>query len=139
MVQQNLVISNPEYAKKLRMHFWLGNTPKELYLYETHGEALILPYGVLRDILPMISSAKAYRAFTERKTVKFDCSVPLDDYQRKAVNEVENQKYGILQSPAGSGKTQWASLLWQTSDLKLFGSLTPRTYSPRARNEPNCI
>lgn len=116
--KKNLVISNPEYAKKLRMHFWLGNTPKELYLYETHGEALILPYGVLRDILPMISSAKAYRAFTERKTVKFDCSVPLDDYQRKAVNEVENQKYGILQSPAGSGKTQMGIALMVDLGLK---------------------
>ena len=114
----NLIISNPEYAKKLRMHFWLGNTPKELYLYETHGEALILPYGVLRDILPMISSAKAYRAFTERKTVNFDCSVPLYDYQREAVNEVEDQKYGILQSPAGSGKTQMGIALMADLGLK---------------------
>ena len=122
--KKNLVISNPEYAKKLRMHFWLGNTPKELYLYETHGEALILPYGVLRDILPMISSAKAYRTFTERKTVKFDCSVPLDDYQRKAVNEVENQKYGILQSPAGSGKTQMGIALMADLGLKTLW-LTP--------------
>lgn len=115
---KNLVISNPEYAKKLRMHFWLGNTPKELCLYESHGDSLILPFGVLRDILPMISSAKAYRAFTERKTVKFDCSVPLDDYQRKAVNEVENQKYGILQSPAGSGKTQMGIALMADLGLK---------------------
>lgn len=114
----NLIISNPEYAKKLRMHFWLGNTPKELYLYETHGEALILPYGVLRDILPMISSAKAYRAFAERKTVNFDCSVPLYDYQREAVNEVEDQKYGILQSPAGSGKTQMGIALMADLGLK---------------------
>lgn len=114
----NLIISNPEYAKKLRMHFWLGDTPKDLYLYETHGEALILPYGVLRDILPMISSAKAYRAFTERKTVNFDCSVPLYDYQREAVNEVEDQKYGILQSPAGSGKTQMGIALMADLGLK---------------------
>ena len=102
--KENLIISNPEYAKKLRMHFWLGNTPKELCLYETNGDSVILPYGVLRDILPMISSAKAYRAFTERKTVNFDCSVPLYDYQQVAVEAMKNQKYGILQSPAGSGK-----------------------------------
>jgi len=114
----NLIISNPEYAKKLRMHFWLGDTPKDLYLYETNGEALILPYGVLRDILPMISSAKAYRAFTERKTVNFDCSVPLYDYQREAVNEVKDQKFGILQSPAGSGKTQMGIALMADLGLK---------------------
>lgn len=104
--EKNLIISNPEYAKKLRMHFWLGDTPKNLYLYESHGEALILPYGVLRDILPMIYSAKAYRAFTERTEVNFDCSVPLYDYQREAVDAVKDQKFGILQSRAGSGKTQ---------------------------------
>lgn len=114
----NLIISNPDYAKKLRMHFWLGDTPKYLYLYETHGDALILPYGVLRDILPMISSAKAYRAFTERKTVDFGCDVPLYDYQQEAVDEVEAQRYGILQSPAGSGKTQMGIALMAKIGLK---------------------
>lgn len=116
--KDNLIISNPDYAKKLRMHFWLGNTPKCLYLYETHGDALILPYGVLRDILPMISSAKAYRAFTERKTVDFGCDVPLYDYQREAVDAVEAQRYGILQSPAGSGKTQMGIALMAKIGLK---------------------
>lgn len=116
--KDNLIISNPEYAKKLRMHFWLGDTPKELFLYETHGNALILPYGTLRDILPMISSAKAYRAFTERKEVKYDCSVPLYDYQREAVDAVKDQKFGILQSPAGSGKTQMGIALMADLGLK---------------------
>lgn len=116
--KDNLVISNPEYAKKLRMHFWLGDTPKDLYLYESHGEALILPYGVLRDILPMISSAKAYRAFTERTEVNFDCSVPLYDYQREAVDAVKDQKFGILQSRAGSGKTQMGIALMAELRLK---------------------
>ena len=116
--KDNLVISNPDYAKKLRMHFWLGDTPKDLYLFETHGEALILPYGVLRDILPMISSAKAYRAFTERKTVNFDCSVPLYDYQQEAVEAVKDKKFGILQSPAGSGKTQMGIALMADLGLK---------------------
>lgn len=116
--KDNLVISNPEYAKKLRMHFWLGDTPKDLYLYESHGEALFLPYGVLRDILPMISSAKAYRAFTERTEVSFDCSVPLYDYQREAVDAVKDQKFGILQSRAGSGKTQMGIALMAELGLK---------------------
>lgn len=116
--KDNLIISNPNYAKKLRMHVWLGNTPKYLYLYETCGDALILPYGTLRDILPMISSAKVCRAFTERKTVNYDCSVPLDDYQREAVDAVRDQKFGILQSPAGSGKTQMGIALMTDLGLK---------------------
>lgn len=116
--KDNLIISNPDYVKKLRMHIWLGDTPKNLYLYETHGDTLILPYGVLRDILPMIFSAKAYRAFTERKTVDFGCAVPLYDYQREAVDVLKAQKYGILQSPAGSGKTQMGIALIADLGLK---------------------
>ena len=42
--EKELRIANPEYAKKLRMHLWLGNTPKTLSLYEKHGEALVLPF-----------------------------------------------------------------------------------------------
>ena len=52
--KSNLTLSNPEYAKKLRMGFWLGNTPKTLNLYEVRGDKLVLPFGVLREILPMI-------------------------------------------------------------------------------------
>ena len=115
---QNLKISNPEYAKKLRMHVWLGNTPKDLCLYETNGDSIILPYGTLRDILPMISSAKVYRAFTERKTVNYDCSIPLDDYQQSAVEAMKDRKFGILQSPPGSGKTRMGIALMTELGLK---------------------
>ena len=52
---EHLKLKNPEYAKKVRMHFWVGNTPQHLYLYETHGDKLVLPFGVLRNILPMIN------------------------------------------------------------------------------------
>jgi len=30
--KKNLTIANPEYAKKVRMHFWLGDTPAKLSL-----------------------------------------------------------------------------------------------------------
>lgn len=116
--KDNLVISNPEYAKKVRMNFWLGDTPKHLYLYESHGNAFILPYGVLRDILPLLTSAKAYRAFTERTEVDYDCTVPLYDYQREAVDALKEAKYGILQSKAGSGKTQMGIALMAELGLK---------------------
>lgn len=116
--EKNLIISNPEYAKKLRMHFWLGNTPKDLCLYETNGDSIILPYGTLRDILPMISSAKAFRAFTGRTRVNYECSVPLYDYQQTAVEVLREQRYGILQSPAGSGKTQMGIALMAELGLK---------------------
>ena len=40
--------------------------------------------------------------------IDYGCKVPLYDYQEKAVEEVYWKHYGILQSAAGSGKTQMA-------------------------------
>ena len=104
--KQNLRLKNPEYAKKVRMHFWLGNTPEFLYLYETHGDKLVLPFGVLRNIFPMVDADDFRTGFQPVETIDYGCEIPLYDYQEKAVEEVYWKQYGILQSAAGSGKTQ---------------------------------
>ena len=103
---KNLRLRNPAYDKKVRMHFWLGGTPEWLYLYEIRGDQLILPYGVLRDILPMVNTDDIGTNFLFPARVDYQCEVPLYDYQQKAVEEVYWKQYGILQSAAGSGKTQ---------------------------------
>lgn len=103
--KENLVLSNPEYQKKVRMHLWVGDTPKQLFLYSMNGNDLILPFGCLRAILPLLEGdwKKLYR-----KPVKVDFggTVPLYEYQEEAVAAMLINHYGILQSPAGSGKTQ---------------------------------
>ena len=104
--QQNLKLKNPEYEKKQRMHFWVGKTPQWLYLYETRGDKLILPFGVLRNILPMVNTDEVEMDFPAVENIDYHCQVPLYDYQENAVAEVFWKQYGILQSPAGSGKTQ---------------------------------
>lgn len=43
--KKQLILPNPEYAKKVRMHFWVGNTPEKLYLFQWDGDTLVLPYG----------------------------------------------------------------------------------------------
>ena len=45
--KKQLILPNPEYAKKVRMHFWVGNTPEKLYLFQWDGDTLVLPYGCL--------------------------------------------------------------------------------------------
>jgi superfamily II DNA or RNA helicase len=104
--KQNLKLKNPEYAKKQRMHFWLGNTPEHLTLYEIRGDKLILPFGTLRNILPMVDIDGGKMDFPVAEQIDYGCKVPLYDYQEKAVEEVYWKQYGILQSAAGSGKTQ---------------------------------
>ena len=88
------------------MHFWIGNTPEWLYLYEIHGEQLVLPFGTFRNIIPMIDINDVKMDFPVAEKIDYGCKIPLYDYQEKAVEEVYWKHYGIIQSPAGSGKTQ---------------------------------
>lgn len=133
---KNLVISNPEYIKKARMHKWLGNTPSKLSLYERRGDELILPFGTLRN-LPQSITQESYFTSTFGKPVEIDYGkdVPLYPYQEEAVQIVFKNKYGILQSPAGSGKTQMGialvkrfgvRALWLTHTLDLLNQSKAR-------------
>ena len=102
----NLVIDNPDYAKKVRMGFWIGNTPKHLNLYEIHGDTIVLPYGTLKQIQPMITDSIVTSEFKPFKSIDYGKAISLYPYQEKAVKECFKGKYGILQSKAGSGKTR---------------------------------
>ena len=104
--KSHLIIPNPDYAKKARMGFWLGNTPKDLYLYEVHGNEIVLPYGTLREIIPLIRGNAVIDGFKPPVWVDYGQLIPLYPYQETAVKEAIKGLYGILQSKAGSGKTQ---------------------------------
>ena len=119
--QAHLKLSNPDYAKKARMGFYIGNTPKYLYLYEMHGDEIILPYGTLKQIIPLINNASVTSEFKPYESIDYGQPSPLYPYQEKAVKEVKNGYYGILQSKAGSGKTQMAiSLIKEYGRRALF-------------------
>ena len=119
--KKNLTLPNPEYAKKVRMGFWLGNTPKTLDLYQIIGGNLVLPYGTLKQVLKLCPSIEVEKDFRNSEVIDYKCSVSLYDYQTEAVNEMINGFYGILQSKAGSGKTQMAiSLIGRLQRRALF-------------------
>lgn len=110
-VKQNLILANPEYAKKARMGFWLGKTPRELYLYQTDGEKYILPYGCLK-LIPKEILQECYVLENHHTATKVDMGstddMGLYDYQELAVAKMIEGKNGILQAPTGSGKTNVA-------------------------------
>ena len=110
--KENLVLPNPEYAKKQRLGFWLGRTPKTISLFEIQGDTWVLPYGVLTQ-LPQLREGAEYD-FKDAVTVEYGSNVPLYDYQLDAVYAMTTAQYGILQSAAGSGKTQMGIALIET-------------------------
>lgn len=113
--KQNLMIDNPEYMKKMRMGFWVGNTPKRISLVEYANDRLSIPYGCLRQIYPMIQDDKIISLFKQNPTeIKYgENPISLYDYQEIAVAEAMKAKYGILQSKAGSGKTRMGLAITQ--------------------------
>ena len=47
--KRELVLPNPDYAKKERMGLWVGNTPRTLSLYKINGESVSLPIEKIKD------------------------------------------------------------------------------------------
>lgn len=118
--KRNLVITNPEYAKKARMHFWLGNTPPTLTLYERRGDTLILPFGTLRNLPDCIAQESTFRsAFSDPVSVSYDTTVCKIDKSGEFVRMWEGysattmrhinafiEMFGI----SGGGKKWWDAL-----------------------------
>ena len=104
-ISDELIISNPEYSKKQRMGFRTYKTPKKLYLYEQDGTDYILPYGCLETLIRQFGVKVEYDRPLNGK-VAYESKVPLWDYQIPAKVFMTINKRGILQAPAGSGKTQ---------------------------------
>ena len=115
--KKNLTLSNPEYSRKVRMNLWTGNTPPKISLYETRGKELVLPYGCL-SLIPhdILNQAFILKEFAPSDEVDYHADIPLYDYQETAVQAMIDNGNGILQSAAGSGKTQMGIAL--TARLK---------------------
>lgn len=110
--KDNLCFPNPEFEKKQRMGFWVGRTPRELRLYEWDGNKLILPFGVCREIMPLLRGSIVTCDFRQNNVIDYGSkSMGLYDYQKQAVLGMIDAKYGILKAGCGAGKTNCAIAL----------------------------
>ena len=122
--KRELEFPNPEYEKKLRMNKWVGNTPKKVVLYETDGNDVILPYGCWENLSYQLRTNKVAHQILgndpNEKEVwqRRRINIPLFEYQEKAVQEMFYAGNGILQAPAGSGKTQCGIALAEAWERK---------------------
>ena len=108
MVENELTVANPEYARKQKMGKWVGGTPSMIKFYRTEGKDIILPFGCLKELIfdQKEQFEEAIADFPQTQYVEYNKNVPLYDYQEKAVNKALYKRNGILVAPCGSGKTQ---------------------------------
>lgn len=128
--KENLVFVNPEYVSKLKMHLYVGQTPKKLILFKTDGSNLIVPYGVLPKLKMFIREDDiVIEAFCYHRKYDYFWYTELRDYQEIAVEKLYEAGMGIIQSTAGSGKTHigialackyQTKVLWITNKIDLL-------------------
>lgn len=106
--KSRLVVSNPEYHKKERMGVWLGNTPRELMLYEKVADGLTLPFGCLWDVYALEPKATYSSQLASKTALNYQSAISLYSYQEEAVKRALGAKNGIIVMPCGAGKTQTA-------------------------------
>lgn len=120
--KNHLTLPNPDYFKKERMGLWTGRTPETINLWRmgrtepSHLPILELPFGVFREVQHLLDNVQVlFRGHTE---VDYGKPIPLYKYQLDAIEEVWSKRYGILQAPAGCGKTQMGLALIQRYGVK---------------------
>lgn len=106
-----LTIDNPEYYKKERMGYYVGNIEKSFSLYEHkyvgHDHCLVLPFGVLGLFYRTFSAwCTFYPLFGTIERLDYKSNVNLYPYQSDAVEAILKAKNGIVVMPCGAGKTQ---------------------------------
>ena len=105
MVESELTVSNPDFARLKKMGKWTGGIPSTIRFYRTEGKDIILPFGCLKEyVFKNIKDVEA--DFEQTVNVIYTQYVPLYEYQDKAVEEALAKRNGILVAPCGSGKTQ---------------------------------
>lgn len=108
--ENNFKVNNPEYITKKRIGLWTGDIPKIMYLYKYHKSKglLQIPIGLFNEIKGLLdhNTLQYLVDLADMEKANINANIPLYDYQEKAVNEMAKAGYGILQSKAGSGKTQ---------------------------------
>lgn len=120
--KNHLTLPNPDYYKKERMGLWVGKTPETINLWRMGSTTpsflslLEMPFGVFRDVRHLLGNMNIL--FRNHSHIDYGEPIPLHNYQALAVSAAHKARYGILQAPAGCGKTQMGLALIQRYGVK---------------------
>ena len=116
--ENQLKFKNPDYEKKKRMGFWIGNMSKELKLYNYYNNKIYLPIGCFQDIYEMYPDSKLYEDYSVTVPIKIKSDIKLRIYQEPCLKALEKYVNGLFVLPAGTGKTQCALQCFATLKQK---------------------
>ena len=105
---EKLVFPNPEFAKKERMGYWTGNTPRTISLMTSGPNWIEIPFGMLSDVFQNSGDYDLISNHTGGigERIDYQSTIKLYDYQEEAVQAAVRKKNGVIVAPCGSGKTQ---------------------------------
>ncbi len=111
-LQERLTFVNPAYVEKEKYGYWAGDTPREFSFFERTAEGLIIPRGFISHLFSILNRHgvgyninDATRSLPE---VPFEFKGQLYPFQNEAVGAVLKHRFGVINAPAGSGKTVMA-------------------------------
>ncbi len=109
-IKKGLTLKNPKFEQIEKYSRWNYNAePEFLTYYQEKDGSLILPRGYMARLIGCLEyNSLDYRIQDETlKLPEVDLSFTgnLHPFQSTAVNAVLSRRYGVLESPTGSGKT----------------------------------
>jgi len=115
-IRDRFTLPNPAYQDALRFDRDTRDLPERLLYFDVRPDgALIVPRGALelvyRDCLALGLEPRWTDQTHVADPVAFDERITLSDAQERAVGDMLTRRMGVLESPAGSGKTIMAMAL----------------------------
>lgn len=115
--KKRLTYVNPDYAKKQRMGFWVGKTPKNVVLYAIYNPTfntkhykitdtiLCIPVGCFEELWALHPVLNDYIDYSVTRNADITSYIKLRDYQVPCVNAVKDYCNVIISMGCGMGKT----------------------------------
>lgn len=107
--KSTLIIANPDFYKAEKAGRKTWGIPRNLYMYETCGSDIYLPFGCLARLWARYGSTCKFINATSKCdshiNYSWDESVKLRDYQIKAAASAIRDRNGVIVMPCGAGKT----------------------------------
>lgn len=111
-LRKRLTFLNPEYENAERHGRWSGNIPKELKYITSTASGFRIPRGFTAQLIEILNYNGIEHSLVDNTRllpeVGFQFSGHLYPFQERAVSATLARRFGVLNSPTGSGKTVMA-------------------------------